>query len=155
VGDLILLPPNLASTLFAVSPIEVRDQTSSESSLNFQKYRKVQSGWLSALHEGNGGLDEMVAGLNQDIAHGQVQGFEEGFSKEDLYLDRLKFERADSPRILINGKYRVESFPVSIYDFKSKGAKSEWSDFYREGGDMFNRLMGAGGEEDVVFRGKV
>ncbi len=126
VRDLIVVPPNLLMFLFMNYRFKIMNQESSDGNLDSQDYWIVKSGDLSALHHPETrGIDELF-----DLFHPIVEGKGRKAHLEEirriLYLDRLKVEQFMSPKIVVNGKYEIEPFPVTRYKFRTAEDYREW-----------------------------
>ena len=116
---LLILPLNLVFFLLTFSRHERRDQTNSESPLDFQDYFMPRGKILTRLQDGNCAISDLIS------SYGNLSELEKRFFRglEDLALQDLQVDKTLSPRIQIEhrGKiYCVKPFPITKYFHNTK-----------------------------------
>jgi hypothetical protein len=142
--DLLVLPINLLIFLLSHGDyhrIEIRDQETSESNIDSQRYFSLKSGAISTLHDEHRGIHNlMTKPATRDLCD----------MIDKLSLEALKVERGMlSNNFYINGR-KVEPFPVTRF-YMSPADEQAWLKIFRENSaEILTKWLGI----DDLFSGE-
>lgn len=128
--DLLVVPSNLLIPLLYASRSAFLDQTNGKTNGRTKRYWYVRSGDIAALHDPSQGIEELI---ERQANRRRLPGvpFDSrsigDFTPQELLLDRLEMTRRESPKLLLNGKYEVPSFPMTVYEFKTPEDRVKWN----------------------------
>ncbi len=143
---LTIIPLNLLFFLLAFSNLEEKNQVSSTSNIDSQKYFKPRGKVLRTFHESENAVQELIEDYNGQPSWDPKSKFVGDLN--DFFLDRLKVERGKSPDILVRhyGK-EILMNPLTITRyFLPEDAQKEWLTHF---GRDHKRILGNLGLEDI------
>lgn len=146
VSNMLILPHNLlVSLLMLVSPFEM-DQTSSQSTINREVYRRLYIDWINFLLKDAENAQQTISKIFEHASEKSKRSrkklWPSGFSEDDFYLHDLQVKRYESPGNLYCRSsrgipiYGINRFPVIEYKTPHR-SYSEWIGHLREKLDDF------------------
>ncbi|MAH03795.1 hypothetical protein CMI39_03350 [Candidatus Pacearchaeota archaeon] len=154
---LTIIPFNLLLLLFSFSTIWNKDQTSSDSTRNSQKYLMPPGGIITILHKNKDAINKFITSFN---CGEDIQGDRRKYSCipkgdiKDFFLDKLFVERKESNPIKVNysGKTNIiKPFSITKYKFKEKDYHS-WLEHFSKNHKL---ILGDLGLEDLFEKTKI
>ncbi len=146
-GDkyLTIMPLNLLFFLLAFSNLEEKDQTTSTSNINYQKYLMPRGKILRTLHESENAIQELIGEYLDQPTWDPKRRYIGNI--EDFFLDKLRADRSMSPKINFkyHSEHKMDPFSITKYSLPGKSQAKWLSHFSRNHRIILDNL----GLEDI------